>query len=544
MKKLIFTFTILISLTFNSTFPQSKKENRELILEGNMLFTYEEIILYAGLQSQITKSLNYADIAKKISDFYKENGYTLVKTHLIEDSPKKLVIYINEGHLARIIVAGLNNYYSLKVKLLIDFPERVYNTEVEKETIKKIEKKYGFKIRTELKKIANFDDSIFQLDREIRKIQFLNKSLKIFSDYPAEYDLFFYIEGGKELDPLSLKRDGFSFNIDYNYPSEFVPTVSLYWKNIFYGKDFLKLELSCGFDFDFNFQDMKNGLNADMIKIPPSQTFAEIYSEYKINPFLNEFIGPILITKLYQSQSAREDIGITQYHYIQSRFTLAPEFTFLKYLDIYAGFGFEKVFFYGHDYTQDEHYTIDNNRENYPFIETRFKLEPIPIRIGSRINKNMILTITDYYGDQRSREIKLNGEYDFEFGNLSIYGIKFKSDLFFYNPPFHHSESANSYAFKGLYGASLYTNREFSLSNEYRMSLYQDYLYGGVFVDGIWFKAEGLTNSGSKKAIAAGPTARILIYDQFELILYLSKDILMPDGTIGNNFQVKLRKKW
>ena len=56
MKKLIFTFTILISLTFNSTFPQSKKENRELILEGNMLFTYEEIILYAGLQSQITKA--------------------------------------------------------------------------------------------------------------------------------------------------------------------------------------------------------------------------------------------------------------------------------------------------------------------------------------------------------------------------------------------------------------------------------------------------------------------------------------------------------
>jgi len=395
----------------------------------------------------------------------------------------------------------------------------------------------------QLERVVDYSDSIFQIDREFKKIKLLNYNLKIFSDYPPEYDLHFYIEGNGNLNPLSMKKDGMSFNIDYNYPSEFIPTISFYWNNFFYGKDFLEIDLSSGFDPGLKGFISLNPKNT--INIPPARTFSEISGEYKIHPFMNEFFGPIVRGKLYQSNSSREDLFITKYKYLQSRFTLAPEFTFLKYGNIYAGFGFEKVFFYSIDADETkEYYTIDNESENYTFFESRIKLEPIPIRIGNRIDKYMILTISEYLGKQRSREIELESVYDFEFKDLSVYSFKFKSDLFYYNTPFHHNVQVNSQFFKGFSGESYYTNKIVSISNEYRLSIYQDYIYAGGFVDTVFFKPEGFLLSGDKFGFAIGPTARFLIYDQFEFIVYYSIDRLLPDGKSGTNLQFKLRKKW
>ena len=175
------------------------------------------------------------------------------------------------------------------------------------------------------------------------------------------------------------------------------------------------------------------------------------------------------------------------------------------------------------------------------FFESRIKLDPIPIRIGNRIDKYLVFTFTE---NLSSTELSLKCAYDFEFSNLSIYSIKFKTDLFFFDTPFYHNENVNSTFFKGFSGNGYYTNREFSMSNEYRVSAYQDYIYVGAFVDYVVFKPEGYLMSGTKHGFAAGPTGRFLFYDQFELIVYYSIDYLMPDDKTGTNLQIKLRKKW
>jgi hypothetical protein len=271
-----------------------------------------------------------------------------------------------------------------------------------------------------------------------------------------------------------------------------------------------------------------------------------VTAEYKFNPYKNDLWGPITRSRLYQSKSSRPDLGLTKYEYLQSKSTLAPEFTFLNYFNIYAGLGYEKVYFYDIDEedTAPQHIEIKNNKESYPFFESRIKLDPIPIRIGNRIDKYLVFTFTEYLGSRTSRELSLRCAYDFEFSDLSIYSFKFKSDLNFYDTPFHHNASVNSSFFKGFSGSGYYTNRIFSISNEYRVSVYQDYIYAGAFVDYTVFEPEGYLMSGTKHGIAAGPTGRFLFYDQFEFIVYYSLDCLLPEETIGTNLQMKFRKKW
>ena len=286
---------------------------------------------------------------------------------------------------------------------------------------------------------------------------------------------------------------------------------------------------------------------SNTLKFPPERSFSQIKWEYKFHPFDSNFFGPLLNGRFYQSQSSRPDLGLARYQYLLSRAVLAPEFTILSYFNIYAGLGYERAFFYDNDIdeTEQRHYDIEDRSVNqYPFIETRIKIDPIPIRIGNRLDKYLVFTLTENLEDNGSREMVLSCAYDFEFSNLSIYSFKFKSDLNFYETPFYHNANVSSQFFKGFTGNGYYTNREISVSNEYRIPVYQDYIYAGLFIDMVAFEPEGYRMSGKKFGIAAGPTGRFLIYDQFELILYYSIDRLFPDDKYGTNIQVKFRKKW
>lgn len=543
-KKTIFIILLLCTLQIHAV-NSATTPGRELIIDGLRIFSQEELKRILRLDENLKAPESGKKTADSIAAFYRRNGYSLVKVHIVEDSHERLALYVNEGRIGKIIVHGLNNYYSLKVKQLIDFPGRIYNTEIEEQNIGRIKRKYTFQsVRTELQRIADYSDSLFQIDRELKKIAFLNNNLKIFDNFPPEYDLHFYPEKGEKTKGLSINRDGISFNIDYDYPSEIIPEISYYRDNLIYGKDYFEADVSSG--FDPGLKGLVSIPPKNTLVFPPERSFSQVTGEYKFNPYKNDFFGPTIKGKLYQSKSSRPDLGLTKYKHLQARGTLAPEFTFLKYFNIYSGFGYERVFFYdiSTDTTATRHLYIDNGRENYPFLESRIKLDPIPIRLGNRIDKYLIFTLTEYFGDSRSREMQLLCAYDFEFSDLSIYSLKLKSNMNFFDTPFHHNAGVSSSFFKGFSGNGYYTNREFSISNEYRIPVYQDYIYAGAFIDWVVFEPEGYLMSGTKYGVAAGPTGRFLFYDQFELVLYYSLDYLMPDGKSGTNFQIKFRKKW
>jgi hypothetical protein len=101
----------------------------------------------------------------------------------------------------------------------------------------------------------------------------------------------------------------------------------------------------------------------------------------------------------------------------------------LKNLNVYAGIGTEQVKIYdafvnspeAADYIQDEDFYMD------PFTELRLKFDPVPIRIGNRIDKYILFTLSNYFKGKDFTEFEMEGIYDTEFENLSILTLKIQN---------------------------------------------------------------------------------------------------------------------
>ncbi len=538
-------FYLLIVILCSSTiYPQPAKK---LIIKGLKIFPESELYLQLHLERFEEGKINVSDVVTSIEKFYKDRNYTLVKVFATElRNTGEYTLFVDEGRLGKIIVHNLNSYYSLKFKQQVKIPGRIYNEVILKQNLVKLKQKFPkSQIRMEIEKPPDYESNIIQLDRELRRLKLGEIfDTEIFDRYTPLNDLHFFVTNSNGGDLPDNKNEGFGFDIDYKFPSVFIPQVYYLDKNLFSKKDYLESTLSIGVD-----PGLKKLLSIHPsldIAFPPEISYVELTGEYKISPLQNDFIGPLLRGRIFHSKASRSDLGISGYTYLNMRGTLAPEITLLKNLNIYAGTGLEQVFIYdtSTDYNAEQYTIISNNNFWRPFNEARIKFDPVPIRIGNRIDKYLILTYTDYYSGNNSNTLEIKGVYDTEFENLSILSLKLYAAMLFQNPPFYDNISVNNQFFKGFSGDSYYCNKNLSLSGEYRISIYQDYMYAGAFFDCVLFEPEGYILSGTKQGIYYGPTARLLIYDQFELITYFGFDRLFPDNNTGFNLQMKLRKKW
>jgi len=537
--------SILLLIIFSS--PAYSQYNKKLTIQGIRLFPEKEVYSQLQLNRYEKGEIPLSEVITLIEKFYKEKNYTLVKVYKTDIMASgESVLFVDEGRIGKIIVHNLNNYYSLKFKQQVKIPGRIYNTEIIDTNMVNLQSKFpGSEIRVELQKPPDYEGNLIQLDRELRRLKIGEiVDLTFFDRYIPLHDLHFYIENYKGNSFSNGKTVGLGFNIDYKFSSLFIPQLYYYDENIFFSRDYFEGNLSAGIDPGFGGLFSLHPSNT--LKFPPSLRFEELTGEYKISPMQNEFIGPLLRVKLYHSDASRNDLGVTKYRFLNSRGTLAPEFTILRYFNIYAGLGLEHIVIYDSsiDYTAEKHINSSDGSRINSFGEARIKIDPIPIRIGNRIDKFIILTYTDYFSGISSNKLEIQGVYDTEFDNLSILSFKTKAVLLYKNPPFYMSESVNNDYFKGFTGKSYYTGRKFSASVEYRFSLYQDFVYAGGFFDWVVFNPEGYTLSGRKQGINFGPTGRVLIYDQFEFTVYFGFDRLFPEDVTGTNMKMKLTKKW
>ncbi len=548
IKKKFFLFALFLIFFSSALYPQQSKK---LTIKGLRVFSEEELFKQLQLKRFEEGKKPLAEVITLIEKFYKKRNYTLVKVYSTEVRVRgEYTLFVDEGRLGRIIVHNLNNYYSLKFKQQIDIPDRVYNTEVIAQNLKNLSTKFpASDIRIEIQQPPDYQGNLIQLDRDLQRLK-LGEIIDItfFDRYVPVNDLHFFVTGrssnGNGNGLFAKKNEGIGYDIHYKFSSMFIPEIYYKNENMLAEKDYFESTLSVGLD---------PGLGG-LFKIPPANTFlfppvvrfTELTGEYKISPMKNDFIGPLLRGRIFHSEASRPDLGITSYRYLNTRGTVAPEFTLLKNLNIYAGFGVEQVIIYRSkvDETAERHLDTSDDIYRNTFGEARLKFDPIPIRIGNRIDKFLIFTYTDYISGNSSNKIELQGVYDTEFDNLSILSLKSKTVLMYRDPPFYLSESVNNQYFKGFSGKSYYTNKKISASCEYRFSIYLDYIYAGAFVDLVLFAPEGYIISGTKSGINMGPTARVLIYDQFEFIIYFGFDRLFPDNKAGTNLQMKLTKKW
>lgn len=517
---------------------------RTLRVEGLKVVAASELFSSISASGSIISSGTKETISA-IENFYRNRGYLLVKVHVISDTGDELSLYINEGKLAKIVVHESNNYYALKYKQTIDIPGRVYNTAVIKKNVDILKKKYGFAgVRTELEKTRDYDENLIQIDRELNSIMLFDQKVQLFSKYPAEYELHFYFDYGEGKNGPGIRREGWGFNIDYDYPSLFIPEISLYNMDLFNRGDSLETDFSAGFDPGLGGLVSLHPHNT--LEFPPHRTFSMIETEYRFAPVKKTIFTPVVLGSLYHSAAGRPDLGYSSFKYLSLRGTLAPGITPLEDLRIYAGIGCESNRYY--DIREDPLVSgiedIGEGWMNYPFTEFRVVFDPLPSRPGIRKEKNFTLTFSHYFDGVEFSELDINGARDFEYSNLSILSLKLWAVFNNSSAPFNHHAAVNSQYFKGFSGLSYYANRLVEFSSEYRFSIYQDYIYTGLFIDWALFRPEGLVISGVKGGVVAGPTVRFLIYDQFEFSIYAGWDRLFPDGSSQKNIKFRLTRRW
>jgi len=535
-------YTTVILLALLSAAPAAPY--KEIELRGLKVYSSNELYSILKMEEYNRRKIRTSELINRIGHFYTSQGYSLLRISIIENNPDKLILYIDEGEIGRLIIHNLNSYYSLKVRQMLNTRNKIYNSIELNRNIEKVKEKYKINdITAELVPVKSFDDNFFQLNRDLQSLGLGFAEIELFDDFNPLYDLHIHVEDFKRGQILG-SDDGIGFTVNYKFSSTFIPEISYYKKDFFGKGDKFDASIASGFDFGLN--SFLKIPPAGAPQFPPERSFIEIKSTYVFMPIDSKIFTPLAKGRIYHTDTSRPDLGLEKYQYIQTRGIFAPGITILKNLNVYAGAGLENVYFFGSsiDSSAPEYVEIEDKVERFPLVEIQLKIEPIPIRIGNRIDQNLLFTYRQLFTEYNARELEIKGNYDIEFTNLSILSLGAETKLFFKKVPFHHQENVSSSYFKGFTGKSYYSEKQLAISSEYRFSIYEDYIYTGFFAEMVFFEATGFEISGNKKGYIAGPTARFLIYDQFELILYFGRDILLPDNTSQNNFSIRLRKKW
>jgi hypothetical protein len=475
---------------------------------------------------------HFKRIAKEINAFYHRRGYILANTYLIEESDSILRIHIDEGRLGKIIIRRLNSIDTLKIKYDFKLKYKVYNKYAVERELGRLKKKYGFKdIFAHIKIVRKYDGSLFQLDRRFRIPLVGPLSLPLILRYGQRYDLEIFIVK-KESEDTS----DYSYGFRTSYTKGIIPYIEYWYPSLITKGDRFEIGSSVGifYGFDLEFDS------------PPRWTFMEVNSKYNFTPTFDDLFTPLVKGSIYRSKTSRKDIGLSQYEYLALRGTLLPGITILKKLRVSAGYGGERVFIYNSKEDPDADYSvdIDEHTDYWNFFEFETELDLIPWTLKRTIKRKLETSYIYYTNNRSFHEFFIRGIMDFEFKNFDIFNFSFEYAYIWRNPPFYHEQSVSSSRFKGFMGKDYHTRKVLKISNEYSISLYRDFLLGGLFTDLTWFEGSGYDLLGDQYGIVYGISCHIIFLDQFEFNIYYGKDYLYSTGESQYNITLNMFKKW
>ncbi|MCP4136792.1 MAG: hypothetical protein GY754_37830 [bacterium] len=537
LSKTALTLLVVSSLVFISLSAFSK--TRALKISGLQVYEEEDLEKKLGLKKDMRRRGSTRRVIKKIRRFYKRRGFTLVKIYILKNKRKELSIFVDEGRLGKIIFHDQNAVKVLMLKRDFELDEKVYNVKTIKKSIKQIKKYHQFKkVYYRLQRIENYKKSEFQLDRKVDLPVLGETQLPFFDEIGKRYNLIIYID---ELPPDMKKRQrknnkkqrrkegfGYGFKVSFN---GFAPQLKYYQYDLFQRDDFIEAGTTLGINYRI--------INTN--KEDPQFGFFQFDSKYHFRPIplLKQQFTPEIRGLIYYSSASRADLGLTSFNYLLTQFTFLPGFELFKHVKVYAGLGIEDIY-YGdseNDPESDYQVNIANRNDIYVFFTSEIKLEAIPIRIGNIMDRNISLTYNHYFHHANSfNELILKGKLDTQFKNKSIYSFEIGYNFKWSVPPYHHEESSGF--------STYYTKHKLFQGNEYRISLYKDFIYTGLFFNMTLFKGSGYDISGTHFGFVGGPTVRFLLLDHFELLIKYGQSYLVTTKETAGNLAFSLFKKW
>jgi len=532
MNKKIFTASLLLlTIVFPATI-NANQTSKSVTLYGTKIFKPEYLVIRLGLDTLSKKQPQYEKAAEKIKNFYSLKGYTLVKPFLVIENRNELKIFIDEGRIDRIVFYNLNSIDTLRLRYKFKLKHNIYNRIHIKEQLTSLKKRYDFKsITAKLQKVKDFDKSFIQLNRDF-SIPFVGDArIPFLEKYQPQYNLQIHINRYS-----SEERRGIRYGIRTSYSKGFRPYIEYEYPSLAAKGDKLETGISAGifYGFDLKFTAL------------PHWTYMEFSSTYHFKPTIKNYFTPAVQGYAYRSWASREDLGLDQYEYLILRGTIAPGITLLKKLKIYATGGAERVHIYNSEINSDASFVIDINEQidYWSFMGFYIKLNLLPFSIFRTIDREFSLAYNYFMNDSDYHSLEFKGKAGYEFKNFDFYSLQFDASRLWPSPPFYHEIPVSDDTFKGFMGKSYHTHRIIRVSNEYMISLYRDYIYGGIFFDFTGFEGSGYDLTGNQYGIAAGPGGHFVFLDQFEFNMYFGKDYLFSRKESQYNIQFSFHKKW
>ena len=540
-------FLILLIPCFSYT------QQNGIELTGLTIYEEEDLIKKLRLWQYNTGAIDTRVVVNRINQFYKKQGYALVKIYIVKRENKKLKLFVDEGRLNKILFLKTDAINLMWLRYQFDLKGRVFNVKQMRINMKYLREDKGYKNAFyKLKPVKSYNKSVFQLDRKF-KIPILGETLlPFFNEIGARYNLeitlskrplITKLDKNKKSDTTKKKQkrdiksySNFDYRLNVHYYKGFIPKIRYYHLNLVTEGDGYVAGFSMGIMYGI---DRKFGQW-------PRWTFFQFEQTYLFTPTLRDYFTPYIRNNFYYSRSSRSDLGILIYDYMKINTLFAPGITLLSRLKLYTGIGVEIMRFNNskNDLNHIPYTNIERRIDIYNYFEIGLLLDIVPIHLGDPLKKNIAIIFDVYYLDVTFQEFKILMNFSFETEGGSIFKFLLQYRNIWENPPFYHEASVTNSAFKGFQGLSYYSRGVLSVSNEYLMSIYRDYIYLGAFFDNTVFQGSGYDLSGIHYGIIGGPTMRFLIFDQIEVYFYLGWDYLFARRESQMNFTFNLFKKW
>ncbi len=572
---------------------------RTLEISGLKIYTEDELIDILKLDLYEEGGMTAKEVIDSIVAFYSNNGYTLIKIYVIENSNTALRIYVDEGALGKIIFYSMDDFTTIFLKITFRLRHKIFNKYAVEENVSKLKKMRSWKqIHYKLKPVKEYDLSLFQLDRELNLPLIGKKVLPFFDRFSPRYDLLVVIsksivpvpideqakdlelnkiDGGKDAtgdikrgDKKAKKKflNKFDYGLKVHFYKGFIPYLKYSHLGMLASMDFFIAETSLGVMYGI---DRK-------FKRPPRLTYFNFNAAYFFTPTFKDIFTPLVRVDVFRSKTARPDLGLLEYNFDTINAMFAPGITLLSRINSYLGMGVETVFFENskknyfkltpvdpinlilgrnpfqelQQYRETIRFFNDVKKriEVYPYVEagvmydyTRKIAKAYELR-KNRLRKEIAAVYDFYFLKRTFHQFRILGFFDYEFKDRSIYSGIVTYQYIFNNPPFYHEAPVTNLAFKGLNGMAYFSRNILSQSNEYRISVYRDFIYIGVFFDMTLFEGSGRDVKGPQFSFVGGPTARILFLDHFELYLQYGWDYLLSTRKSKGYLYFNVHNKW
>lgn len=522
----------IVALVLLSSQAWAQQKSRVELL-GNDVYSSKRLTKVFRLTRYRTFSKSRVSVLKKqLRRYYLRRGYIHTRVYIARYSKKAISLYIDEGKLGRIIFHNVGAFDIIRMRRDFKLPGKAYHRARIRRNLKSMKKKYKLRrIYSKLRPSKDFDRAKFQINRDLEFLRTKDSPFREFTKPQPRFELHVYVTKRKQ------KEKGFHFGVRLNFVYGLIPYVKYKHPDLYKNKDRLEVDTSLGVFYGFDFA----------FKKPPRWSWARIAAEYDYAPIFDGFITPQLRTSFQRTQEEREDIGLDRYTDMRIRGTIGPGFRVIKGTSFHAAYGAEGIFLAQPRLEDDASTTTaptngfltseggfrDGSESTWQIVEFRLEVDLEPLGLKYDIKPELKIGYNIFLSEFTFNKFFFTAKYAYEFENYDLYSLALNHVQLFIadntgndSIPFYYEEKIDGRYFRGFIGRNYHTRSVWRLTNEYRTSLYQDFIFGGLFFDITVFQGSGYDLTGLQAGIVGGISLHFLILDQFNFDLYFGRDVI------------------